>query len=96
MYNHKVLAANMSNKFCVPDNRFVVISNNIDVTMTFYIEITAILDPPSWIGFLNFFEIVYFKKYPKNRSNWTVKHKYLIKDCFKTENTRHQLKYTAK
>ena len=46
---------------------------------------------------LNFFEIVYFLKYPKNRSYWTVRHKCLIKEYLKIENKKtHKLKYRAR
>ena len=91
------LSSNMSDKILEHDNRSVVISNNNDVTMTFL----TLKQPPSWIrhlgsAILNFFKIVYFMKYPKNRSYWTVKHKYLIKESLKIANTTHQLKYKAK
>ena len=81
-------SSNMSDKILKPDNRLVVINNNNYVTMTSLI----LKKPPSWIrhigsAILNFFNIVSFIKYTKNRSQWTVKLKNTIKECCRIENT---------
>ena len=91
------LSSNMSDKILMQENRLVVISNENDVTMTYLTS----KKPLSWIrhlgsAILNFYKSVYFIKYPKNRSYWTVKHKCLTKECLKNENTTHYLKYNAK
>ena len=86
MYNHKHLAAIFLIRFLCLTIDWLPLATVMHHYGIFNIKIGAVMDPLSWICHFEFLKIIYFIKSPKNRSKWTIKLKYLIKECFKIDN----------